>query len=479
MRYGCSYVSAERLAQEMGINRLVDIGKSALFTAQQGISVTGHNIANVNTPGYSRQQVTLAENRPENGSPGQIGTGVHAESIRRSVDSFVDAQLLASRERMGEFTAASQALARLEPLFGDANNQGIGVGLNEFFGALQDVATNPSDLSARTVFLSKATTLAGLFNRFASDLTAAQGFLDRQIGQTITDVNRLTSQIASLNTKITSAESSGQHANDLRDERGVALANLGELIEISSIEDATGQLTIFAGRGQVLVEKERTYQLVGVANLSNNGLLDVHYDAGAGPTTSLNSVIQSGRLKGLLDVRDQTIPSLQASLDTLASEIVTAFNQQHRLGFGLDGSTNQDFFAPAGTTASTIAVLLTNVRQFAASSTAAGVPGNNANALALADLRSTDFASFGNVTFQEYYSTMAGNFGSIAQGVEGNLRAQQILHDQLTSQRASISGVSMDEELANLLQYQRSFEAASRMIIVADELFQTILSIKR
>ena len=463
----------------MGINRLVDIGKSALFTAQQAISVAGHNIANVNTPGFSRQVVSLAENRPGNGSPGQIGTGVHAESIRRSFDSFVEGQLLASRERLGEFTASSNALARLEPLFGDANNLGIGAGLNEFFGALQDVATNPNDLSARTVFLSKATALAGRFNQSAADLTAAQEFLDRQVGQTITDVNRLTTQIADLNVKISGAESSGQQANDLRDERGVALADLGELIEISSIEDATGQLTVFAGRGHVLVDKERTYQLVGVPDLSNNGLLDVHYDAGAGPTTSLAPVIQSGRLKGLLDVRDQTIPSLRASLDTLASELVAQVNQQHRLGFGLDGSTNQDFFAPTGTTASTIAVSLANVRQIAASSTAGGVPGNNANALALAGLRSTDFASLGSVTFQEYYSTIAGNFGSVAQGVEGSLRTQEILHDQLTSQRASISGVSMDEELANLLQYQRSFEAASRMIVIADEMFQTILSIKR
>jgi flagellar hook-associated protein 1 FlgK len=463
----------------MSINRLVEIGKSALFTAQQAISVTGHNISNVNTPGFSRQQVTVAENRPENGSPGQIGTGVHAESIRRAFDSFVEEQLLASRERLGEFTASSNALARLEPMFGDANNQGIGAGLNEFFSALQDVATNPSDLSARTVFLSKAQALASQFNQSAAALTDAQQSIDRQVGQTITDVNRLTSQIAGLNTKIAAAESSGQQANDLRDERGVALADLGELIEVSSIEDATGQLTVFAGRGQVLVDKERTYQLVGVPNLSNNGLLDVHYDAGAGSTTNLSPVIQSGQLKGLLDVRDQTIPSLQASLDTLASELVTQVNQQHRLGFGLDGSTNQDFFVPTGTTAGTMAISLTNVRQIAASSTAAGVPGNNANALALADLRSATVASLGNVTYQDYYSTIAGSFGSTAQGVDSNLKAQEILHDQLTSQRASVSGVSMDEELANLLQYQRSFEAASRMIVIADELFQTILSMKR
>jgi len=463
----------------MAINRLVDIGKSALFTAQQAITVAGNNIANVNTPGYSRQEITLAENRPENGFPGQIGTGVHAESIRRAFDSFVDAQVLASRERLGEFTASSNSLARLEPLFGDANNQGIGAGLNEFFGALQDVATNPSDLSARTVFLSKATALAGRLNQTAADLTAAQQSIDRQVSQTITDANRLTSQIADLNIKIAAAESQGQHANDLRDQRWVALASLGELIDVSSIEDSTGQLTVFAGRGQVLVDKERTYQLVGVPDPGNNSLLAVHYDAGAGATTNLSSVIQSGKLKGLLDVRDQTISSLRVSLDTLASEVVTQVNQQHRAGFGLDGSTNVDFFVPTGTTAGTMAVSLTNIRQIAASSTAIGVPGNNANALALAGLRNMDFASLGNVTFQEYYSTIAGSFGSTLQGVEANLEVQQILHEQLTSQRASISGVSMDEELANLLQYQRSFEAASRMIVIADEMFQTILSIKR
>lgn len=463
----------------MGITRLLDIGKSALFATQQAIAVTGHNIANVNTPGYSRQQITLSESVPEDGSPGQIGTGVQADSIRRSLDTFVEDQLRSSREQLGEFNASGSAMARLEPLFGDANDQGIGAGLNEFFGALQDVATNPSDLSARTVFLSKATALAGQFNQSAGALTTAQQSIDHQVGQTITDVNQLASQIAGLNTKIADAESSGQQANDLRDERGVALADLGERIEISSIEDATGQLTVFAGRGHALVDKERTYQLVGVPDLTNNGLLDVRYDAGAGSPTSIAPVIQSGRLKGLLDVRDQTIPSLQSSLDTLAAELVTQVNQQHRLGFGLDGSTNQNFFAPTGTTAGTIAVSLTNVRQIAASSTVGGVPGNNANALALAGLRSTDFASFGNVTFQEYYSTIAGTFGSAAQGIQSSLQAQQVLHDQLTSQRSSVSGVSMDEELANLLQYQRSFEAASRMIVVADELFRSILSMKR
>jgi len=463
----------------MGISRLADIGISALFTAQEAISVTGHNIANVNTPGYSRQQVTLSENAPQDGSPGQIGTGVQATSIRRSFDSFIEGQLVSSGSQVGEFTASSKAMAQLEPLFGDANNQGIGASLNDFFSALQDVATNPGDLSARTVLLSKATTLAGQFNQSAGALTTGQQSIDFQIGQSITSVNSLTSQIAGLNAQIAAAESSGQQANDLRDERGVALTNLGAQVNISSIEDARGQVTVFTGNGQVLVDKERTYKLVGVPDLSNNGLLDVRYDAGGGTTTSLAPVIQSGQLKGLLDVRDQTIPSLQGSLDALASALVTQVNQQHQLGFGLDGSTSKNFFAPTGTTASTIAVSLTDVRQIAASSTAGGVPGNSANALVLAGLNNTNVASLGNVTFQNYYSNIAGSFGSASQGAQNSLQAQQTLHDQLTSQRASVSGVSMDEELANLLQYQRSFEAASRMITTADQLLQDILAIKQ
>lgn len=462
----------------MGLTPLMGIGTSALAAFQRALAVTGHNISNVNTPGYSRQETILTESDPQNSRPGQIGSGVQAAEIRRSVDTFVERQLLTSHERRGQFEASRNALSRVQALFGDSNDQGLAAGLNEFFGAWQDVATNPSDATARTVLLSKAGTVASQFNQQAVELDAQRQALDGQIGQTITDINQLASRIAELNQSISRAEFSGQQANDLRDQRGVLVNQLGELADISTIEDNTGQLSVFVGRGQILVDKQRAFTLSGVPDTANNGLLTVQYDGGGAPIP-LNSVIAGGRLRGLLDTRDQTIPSVQASFDQLASTLVTEVNTLHQAGYGLDGSTGQAFFSTGGTSAATIQVSLTNIQRIAASSTAAGVPGNNTNALSIGNLQSRTFVALGNVTFQEFYGSVAGRVGSAVQGVERDLNAQEIVHEQLEAHRAEISGVSLDEELVNLLKYQRAFQAASRLVVVADELLQTILTLKR
>ncbi len=462
-----------------GLNGLFGIGSNALATYQRALSVTGQNIANVNTPGYSRQEVVLSATLPEHGRPGQIGTGVEATEVRRSVDTFVEQQLLNSHERLGEYGASQSALSQIEPIFSDSNDQGVAAGLNEFFKAWQDVATNPADLTSRTVLLSKADVVAKRLNETTTQLSSQRTSLDGQIQQGITDVNQLSSQIATLNGQIKLVEVSGQQANDLRDQRGQLLNKLGGLIDISALEDSTGQVTVSVGIGQVLVAQQTAFRLTGVSNSGNAGLLDVHYDNGSGTTTDLTSVIRSGGLKGLIDARDTTAAGLQTSLDTLASQIVTQVNTRHRTGYGLDGSTTQDFFAAGGTTAATISVGLTDRRQIAASSTAAGVPGNNANALAVAALQTTALAGLGNATFHDYYSAMAGSFGSTLKGAQDDLQGQELLHGQLESHRAEVSGVSMDEELINLLKYQRAFQAASKLITTSDEMLQTILSLKR
>jgi flagellar hook-associated protein 1 FlgK len=462
-----------------GLNGLFGIGSSALATFQRALAVTGQNIANVNTPGYSRQDVVLSETRPENGRPGQIGTGVEASEVRRSVDSFVEQQLLDSNERLGQFGASQQALSQIEPVFADSNDQGIAAGLNEFFKAWQDVATNPADLTARTVLLAKADGTAKLINQAAAQLSAQRTSLDGQIQGAINDVNGLATKIADLNRQIKLVEVGGQHANDLRDQRGRFLNDLSNLVDISSLEDSTGQVTVSVGLGQVLVTQQTAFELTGVADSSNGGLLDVHYDNGTGTTTDLTSVINGGRLKGLMDARDTTAAGLQTSLNTLTSQLVSQVNTQHRLGYGLDGSTTQDFFTASGTTAATISVAVTDRQKIAASSTAAGVPGNNVNALALANLQTTSVAGLGNTTFQSYYSAMAGSFGATLQGATRDLQGQEIFHDQLQAHRAEVSGVSMDEELINLLKYQRAFEAASKLITTSDEMLQTILTLKR
>ena len=185
-----------------GLNGLFGIGSNALATFQKALSVTGQNIANVNTPGYSRQEIILTEARPEDGRPGQTGTGVEASEIRRSVDTFVEQQVLSSNERLGQFGASQKALSQIQLLFNDSNDQGIAAGLNEFFKAWQDVATNPADLTARTVLLTKADGVTKLLNQAGTQLSTQRVSLNGQVQSSINDVNALASKIADLNSQI-------------------------------------------------------------------------------------------------------------------------------------------------------------------------------------------------------------------------------------------------------------------------------------
>ena len=667
-----------------GISALFEIGRNALQASQQSLTVIGQNVANVNTPGYSRQQAILTETVPQDGSPGQVGTGVRVAEIRRTVDQLLDAQLTTSHQKLGRYQAYRSALFRVQSLYGDSNDQGIGAALNGFFASLQDVATNPSDVTARNVLLSKAATLTGQLAQTASNLNEQRKSLDTQIGQTITEVNSLATQIADLNVKINDATIREQNANDLKDQRGLLLNDLADRIGFASIEDASGQVSVFVGRGQVLVEKGTTRALSGLARSDNGGMQDVRYALGStSATQDITGLITGGKLKGLLDARDTIIPDQLKALDRLTAGLVTEVNQQHRQGYGLDGSTGQDFFstlsvsstipstnsgttyvsassitAPslltlhdyevqftagpvytlvdattganvkgnyAGTaitvpltvvaatadkfkatvdgtasgdltltpgtytgaqlatevqarinadatltaagksvtvtydptnsrlivtsdsTASTSAVTfaapgagsdaraslglaagvatatsgafasgtvltldgikvtvtgtptagdklkinayggaakaasvsLTSANKVAAAASQSGIPGDNTNALALGALQNKSIVGLGNVTFSGAYQASATSIGTSAQGADRDLSAQQSLQDQLQVFRGEVSGVSVDEELIDMLKYQRMFEMASRMIKMTDELLQTLVNIRQ
>ncbi|SPP65178.1 flagellar hook-associated protein FlgK [Nitrospira lenta] len=674
----------------VGLNSLFDIARTALNTAQQALTVSGHNISNVNTPGYSRQEAVLTERPPINGQPGMTGTGVQATSIRRHVDRFIEQQLTVSDQTLGRLSVSRDELFRLQNIFGDSNDQGIGASLSEFFQGLQDVSTSPGESTARSVLLGKATQLASSLNQASSDLTNARSSLNFQVSQTITEINSLTTQLAELNGKIITAEVTGQNANDLRDQRQLALNELGQRIDITSIESGTGGLTVFAARGQVVVEGDTHRDLAAVASADNEGLFDVGYSTGGTRTVSLDRQITSGRLRALLDLRDTTVQGLQDQFDRIGATLSNAVNLIHRQGYGLDGSTGRDFFTPPAVTtqagsanqgtaaigsgavtanslltfhdyevqfnsataysivntttgatirgnytgtaiaapssaaplsivtgtndtltvsvdgvtsgtitltgaaspgqsytsgaalaqeiqakinadttlqtagltvsatfdtatnrvvltsngtgtssavnvtggnartslgllggtstaasgtysdpstlifdgisvtlsgtpaandvfrvnsyrdsAGNLAVALTNPAAVAASSTRAGIPGNNATLLQLVALQHQQFASLNNTTLHDAYRSTAANLGVSAQTADREQTAQQILRDQIDTFRAQVSGVSIDEELVNLVKFQRGFEAAARLVRVTDEMFDTLLSLKR
>lgn len=466
------------------ILNLLGIGKSALLANQRALAVTGQNIANVNTPGYTRQTVVLAESRPLDARPGHLGTGVQVVEVRRELDALFERRLLESQGRVSRLETMKRTLAGLEGLFADTTDQGIGAGLNDFFGAWQDVAAAPADGAARAVLLARAGALADRFNRAAADLADVRAGLDREVGTVLSEINDRAARIADLNLRIARAEAGGQAPNDLLDARARLVNELAERVAVTTLEDEQGRLTVFVGRGRALVSGDRAYKLAGLADADDGGRLAVRYDPSgtAGgeddDSVAITSEIGGGRLGGLLTLRDETVAGLLDTLNTLAAAVVSNVNRVHEAGYGLDGSTGKDFFDAGGTTAATMAVALTDPDRVAAAS-AAGRPDDGANALAVVALQAAALSSLDDLTMSGFYGKLAADFGETAARTDGDLQAQEAVHARLAAGRAEVSGVSLDEELVNLLAQQRAFEAASRVVVMADELLQTILSMKR
>ena len=463
---------------------ILSTASRSLLTQQKAIDVTGQNIANVNTPGYSRQRVVMQPNTPINFEPGQMGTGVKAAEIERIYDRFIGGQINRESTNLGQWEATEGALQRIELVFDETSGVGLDQSLNEFWAAWQDLINNPGGYSERTVLASKSQTLARTFNNMATNLRQIQEDYDTNISGTIDEINGIAGQIADLNHKISQVEVAGQNSNDYRDQRDLLLKDLSALIDVTTFENDAGQVTVLVGDGKPLVQSPYAWQLGTQINAS--GLQDVVWLERDGSPTDITAAIQGGRIRGWLDVRDGYAADYLNRLDTLAQSIVTEVNTLHQNGFGLtidpiSGSpiTGQDFFVGSGTTAAAMAVnpdLLSDANRIAAATTAATVPGDNRNAVAIAALQSTAIMSGGKATFSDYYSALVGSVGSDVRSASANHDYEASMVTQLENYRESVAGVSLDEEMINLVKYQHAYEAAARVITTVDEMLDTVLN---
>ena len=222
---------------------LLDIGRGALLAHQKAISITGHNIANVNTPGYSRQRVNLETTLGLTDASGQMGTGVKVSNIQRIYDQFLGSQVNTASYNQGKWEAQKSSLERVEIIFDETTGFGLNQAMGDFFNAWQDLANNPEGHTERQVLVGKSEIMAGTFNNISSDLNQLQNDLDSSIEGAVLEINTISGEIADLNAKISDIEKSGQNANDLRDKRDVYLKELSSMIDISSFEgrDGAGQ----------------------------------------------------------------------------------------------------------------------------------------------------------------------------------------------------------------------------------------------
>lgn len=314
---------------------LFGIGSSALLAYRQALDVTGHNIANANTAGYVRQRVELLAR------PGQSG-GVSASTITRYSDQILNTRLLGDNAAYSRLDAFSTLATRLDGLLSDAD-AGLAKPLQEFFTALNGLATNPTSLASRQVVLAKAETLAARFADIHGQLEAQSSEINQRLTQSVAEINNYASSVAKLNDRIALAAAGGQPPNDLLDQRDQLVNEISNRVGISTVKQSDGTLNLYLGSGQALVLGTQSYTLGTAADRYNSGGLDITYG-----TVRLTSQLSGGSIGGLLDYRREMLNPAFNQLGRLAAGLSESVNAQHALGMDANGLPGADFFQSIG-----------------------------------------------------------------------------------------------------------------------------------
>jgi flagellar hook-associated protein 1 FlgK len=465
----------------MAIFPALDTAKRALLAQEAALAAVGHNIANVNTPGYTRQVPDLAADPTIESGGVLIGSGVHVRTVRQVLDPLLARRRLGAEADRGQQTALRDQLASLAAIANDLAGPSLTSALGDFFDAADALARNPAGLPERETFLGRATALAGELNRRGGAVAALQRAIDDRLVEVAAQANDDLTTIAELNRAIVAAEVEGQPANDLRDQRQAALGRLAARIGTRTIEEPDGAITVTASNGAVLVTGATVVSGI-TTQVSGPGLdgFPLHEVGLAGPGggfVSAPAAFATGELAGLAAARDGAVVTASGNLDTLALTLRDAVNalQTDPLAVDLDGlgTTAAPIFSGSG--AKTLAVALADPRRIGAALSTQ--PGDNQNALRLADLRGAPQAALGNVTFGGYVAGEIARIGEDAAQARDVAGASELLAKQLEDQHLAIAGVNLNEELTNLLKYQHAFQAAAQLINVSNQVLDELIQI--
>ena len=461
-----------------GLFDALHAGRTTVEAAQAGIQVTGHNISNANTEGFQRRRLSLSPVAPppESGGVVRLG-GVQVDGSRRVTDELLAKQVTEAVGSEAKARARQSLLMQVEQAAAKIGSDGLSASISALFAKFSALATQPQDNTVREELLATAKSLTQKFNQAAGDIDKVADGADKDVKTTVEQINSITAKIGALNRDIQAAEASGQEASNLRDRQGKLMTDLAGLCGATSFKDGSGMTSVLLGSA-VLVQGANVLKLTVTAASSLNGKYRVDLVNGAS-TIDITSRITSGKLGGLIDVRDNIIPGLEARVDTLAYDLATNINTQHQAGYGLDGVNNRNLFA-APSSATNYAASMTldssiTTARLAASSTSTGVPGNNVNALALANLRASNLASSSSVTLNQEATSIAGYTGLQASQANSEVLVQMDQLSYIKKLEQSTVGVSLDEEMIQLVQYQRTYQAGVKVLQVVDGLLGTLM----
>ena len=541
----------------MSLFSIFDIGKSALIASKSALDVTAHNIANVNTPGYSRQEIVLQTQPPVKTRIGYIGRGVLARQVNRYYDSFLQRQIFNQQQLLSRSNMLADIYRELESIFNEQMQSGFSDAYAEYVNAWQAVADNPDSKPERAVLLSKTEAMIGKAKNIERSINDLLTSINKDITTTVDRINSLAQQIATLNEKIAQIEAGNYlQANDLRDKRDLLMKELAEYVGYNYYEDSNGMVTIIVGRKN-LVEGVNYNELSFSRN--QDGSINIIFGQ-----EKINSLLEKGRLEALLTASEQIRQGPQKAFRRLIGALIRETNLQHQQGFGLDGISGRDFFggltvytedysggarissaeissysdlilheyridftsptdyqivdldthtvigtgtytsggtitfngisvvvedsgsgpqagdyffiSPFANSVDDFTLSITDTDEIAASADSTTLPGDNRNALQIIDVYKNAVNELDTV-MSDYYNSIVADVGVLSLTAQDSSKFEQTLMNELNTRRESLSGVNLDEEAANLIRYQKAFEAAARLIQITDQLAEEILKL--
>ncbi|HWR44984.1 flagellar hook-associated protein FlgK [Sporomusa sp.] len=471
----------------------LSISSRGLFTSAAALEVTSNNISNANTTGYSRQVVNQKAVGPAavyNGS--YIGSGSEITSVTSVRNFRLDQKYWRESGQLGELTTKSDMLSQIEDVIGDTDDNSLTAVLDDFYSAMEDLSSDPSSSATRAAMKEAGVAVSEYLNTVSAQLTQLREDANNEVKTSVDQINSYASQIATLNTKIRVATASGSSTNELEDQRTLLIDELSSIVDVAVTKTVVGQLADGSDdiklsvsiSGSTVVNDGVAQQLAYSEN--DEGLYSIRWQ-----DTGASFEATGGQLKASLDLRDGSgtdseykgIPYYLNQLDEFASTFAEAFNEVHASGYGLDGSTGIDFFTSGDSSSTTItaanmtlsADVLEDTDKIAAASAADDGSDNNKNMAALIEL-CEESEMFGSGTAEDFINSIISTLGTASEHAATMTSKQSTFVTNIDSRRASVSGVSTNEETANLTKYEAAYNASAQMISVWQEVYETTIN---
>lgn len=455
---------------------LMNIGLSGLQASQVGMNVTAQNVANINTPGYSRQQVHLSAVGSTSMSMKDAGNGVSVSAIRRVTDQYQTNQIFRAGSMLGAASTSAQQLKRLETLL-SGDSMDLSQGFDSFFSALNNASVTPFEPVYRQQIISEADALSNRFNQLSSSLDGQYSDLSQQRSSAVSQANSVLSNIGQLNEEIRKGEATGANVSALQDERDVLIAELSEIADIRITDAGDGTLNIALPNGQPLVMGNQVAQL-GLESDPNNPRSDVLSLELNGQNFPIDDDM-GGKLGALAEYEKDVLIPTQGAIDDIALEFAQAFNTQLEQGYDLNGNPGKPLFVfDPDNPASTLSIN-PNFKPEDLALSGDGTPGNSDNLLKLIESKDQEFdiGDLGSQTLGSAFNALLGDIAVKSRQAQSDHDAASNIYQQATIEKSSTSGVNLDEEAVSLMNYQQTYQANLQVINASNQVFASIMQL--